>query len=74
MTDTANMSAYDVLTQASEAELADIFFQHTHDDRAKRAAHKVVKLRNKGRLPHTLSEFRDIFGPLLAPLSFRTKT
>lgn len=50
-------SAYDVLSSASERELADIFFNYGEERAARRIAHAVVARRSAGRLPKTTTEF-----------------
>lgn len=50
-------SAYDVLSTASERELADIFFTYGEERSARRIAHAIVERRSAGRLPKTTTEF-----------------
>ena len=50
-------SAYDVLEQASERELADIFFLYGEERAARRIAHAIVVRRESGTLPNTTTEF-----------------
>jgi 16S rRNA (cytosine1402-N4)-methyltransferase len=53
----ANRSAYDILTTASERELADIFFNYGEERAARRIAHAIVERRASGKLPKTTFEF-----------------
>jgi 16S rRNA (cytosine1402-N4)-methyltransferase len=50
-------SAYEVLSTASERELADIFFEFGEERAARRIAHAIVERRSAGRLPKTTTEF-----------------
>jgi 16S rRNA (cytosine1402-N4)-methyltransferase len=50
-------SAYDVLSTASERELADIFFHYGEERAARRIAHAIVRRRESGELPTTTTEF-----------------
>jgi 16S rRNA (cytosine1402-N4)-methyltransferase len=50
-------SAYDILTTASERELADIFFNYGEERAARRIAHAIVERRSAGKLPKTTHEF-----------------
>ncbi|MGA8840212.1 MAG: 16S rRNA (cytosine(1402)-N(4))-methyltransferase RsmH [Candidatus Aquilonibacter sp.] len=50
-------SAYDILTTASERELADIFFMYGEERAARRIAHAIVERRTAGKLPKTTFEF-----------------
>ncbi|HKU80527.1 MAG TPA: 16S rRNA (cytosine(1402)-N(4))-methyltransferase RsmH [Candidatus Tumulicola sp.] len=53
-------SAYDVLANASERELADIFFTYGEERSARRIAHVIVQRRSAGRLPKTTTEFASL--------------
>ena len=53
-------SAYDVLANASETELADIFFHYGEERAARRIAHQIVVRRETGRLPTTTTEFAQM--------------
>ena len=53
----AGRSAYDILSSASERELADIFFTYGEERAARRIAHAIVMRRNAGTLPKTTFEF-----------------
>ncbi|MDP9024695.1 MAG: 16S rRNA (cytosine(1402)-N(4))-methyltransferase RsmH, partial [Candidatus Eremiobacteraeota bacterium] len=53
-------SAFDVLSSASEGELADIFFHYGEERAARRIAHAIVVRRNSGRLPTTTTEFAQM--------------
>jgi len=50
-------SAYDILTTATERELADIFFMYGEERAARRIAHAIVERRTAGKLPKTTVEF-----------------
>ncbi len=50
-------SAYEILTTASERELADIFFMYGEERAARRIAHAIVERRSAGKLPKTTVEF-----------------
>ena len=56
----AGPSAYDVLSSASERELADMFFQYGEERAARRIAHVIVERRAAGRLPTTTTEFASL--------------
>ncbi|HEY1868157.1 MAG TPA: 16S rRNA (cytosine(1402)-N(4))-methyltransferase RsmH [Candidatus Cybelea sp.] len=53
-------SAYDVLANASEGELADIFHQYGEERFARRIAHAIVERRSVGALPTTTTEFASL--------------
>jgi len=53
-------SAYDVLSSASERELADMFFQYGEERAARRIAHAIVERRAAGKLPTTTTEFASL--------------
>jgi 16S rRNA (cytosine1402-N4)-methyltransferase len=53
-------SAYEVLANASERELADIFFQYGEERAARRIARAIVSRRAGGALPSTTSEFASL--------------
>ena len=53
-------SAYDVLSSASERELADMFFRYGEERVARRVAHAIVERRAAGRLPTTTTEFASL--------------
>ncbi len=57
MNPAAGRSAYDVLSTASERELADIFFAFGEERSARRIARAIVARRERNELPHTTSEF-----------------
>jgi len=50
-------SAFDILSTASERELADIFFNYGEERAARRIAHAIVARRSAGTLPKTTYEF-----------------
>jgi len=58
-------SAYDVLTHASERELADLFFAHGEERCARRIAHTIVERRAAGTLPHTTTEFAALIAGVI---------
>ncbi len=53
-------SAYEILSTASERELADIFFEYGEERAARRIAHAIVERRSAGRLPTTTTEFAQM--------------
>ncbi len=59
----AGPTAYDLLVESSEAELADIIFQYGEDRAARRIARAIVQTREANRLPErTLELARLIAG------------
>ncbi len=50
-------SAFEILSTASERELADIFFNYGEERAARRIARAIVARRSGGGLPNTTSEF-----------------
>jgi 16S rRNA (cytosine1402-N4)-methyltransferase len=61
----AGRSAYDVLSTASERELADIFFYYGEERAARRIAHAIVERRSAGALPTTTTEFASLVSGVL---------
>ncbi len=57
MDPTVGPSAYEILTTASESELADIFFRYGEQRMARRIARAIVARRTHGALPNTTAEF-----------------
>ncbi len=57
MDPTVGPSAYEILTTASEIELADIFFRYGEERLARRIARAIVARRSHGALPNTTAEF-----------------
>lgn len=57
MIDTDRRSAQDVLRDASETELAAIFFHYGDERYAVRLARQIAIQRRSGRLPATVTEF-----------------
>ena len=57
MDPTVGPSAYEILTTASESELADIFFRYGEERLARRIARAIVARRSHGALPNTTAEF-----------------
>lgn len=57
MDPTVGPSAYEILTTASESELADIFFRYGEQRMARRIARAIVTRRSHGALPNTTAEF-----------------
>jgi len=53
-------SAYDILSTASEGELADLFFYYGEERSARRIARAVVARRSSGELPNTTAEFAQL--------------
>jgi 16S rRNA (cytosine1402-N4)-methyltransferase len=58
-------SAYDVLTHASERELADIFFYYGQERAARRIARTIVQRREAGTLPSTTTDFAAMVSGML---------
>jgi 16S rRNA (cytosine1402-N4)-methyltransferase len=56
----AGRSAYDVLANASERELADIFFAFGEEHAARRVARAIVTRRRDGTLPTTTTDFAQL--------------
>ena len=61
----AGRSAYDILSTASERELADIFFHYGEERAARRIAHAIVERRASGRLPNTTTEFAQMISGIV---------
>ena len=61
----AGPSAYDILTQSSERELADIFFNYGQERAARKIARVIVQRRQAGTLPKTTVEFGQMVSGLL---------
>jgi 16S rRNA (cytosine1402-N4)-methyltransferase len=57
MDPTVGPSAYEILTTASESELADIFFRYGEQRMARRIARAIVARRSHDALPNTTAEF-----------------
>jgi 16S rRNA (cytosine1402-N4)-methyltransferase len=62
----ARRSAYEILSTASETELADIFYYYGEERSARRIARAVVARRSKGTLPSTTSEFAQLVAGIVA--------
>ena len=58
-------SAYQILTTASESELADIFFHYGQERAARRIARVIVQRRDAGTLPQSTVEFGRMISGLL---------
>ncbi|MBV9973600.1 MAG: 16S rRNA (cytosine(1402)-N(4))-methyltransferase RsmH [Candidatus Eremiobacteraeota bacterium] len=58
-------SAYDILTTASESELADIFFRYGQERASRKLARAVVVRRKAGTLPQTTVEFAALVSGVL---------
>lgn len=56
----AGRSAYDILSSASEGELADIFFYYGEERSARRIARAIISRRSSGSLPNTTAEFAQL--------------
>ncbi|MBV8433174.1 MAG: 16S rRNA (cytosine(1402)-N(4))-methyltransferase RsmH [Candidatus Eremiobacteraeota bacterium] len=56
----AGRTAFDILSSASERELADMFFAYGEERAARRIAHAVVERRSAGMLPTTTTEFASL--------------
>jgi 16S rRNA (cytosine1402-N4)-methyltransferase len=53
-------SAYEVLSTATERELADIFFEYGEERSARRIARSIVERRSIGALPTTTTDFAKL--------------
>jgi 16S rRNA (cytosine1402-N4)-methyltransferase len=58
-------SAYEVLSTASEIELADIFFHYGQERASRRLARAIVSRREAGTLPTTTTEFAKLVSGVL---------
>jgi 16S rRNA (cytosine1402-N4)-methyltransferase len=58
-------SAYEILSTASERELAEIFFKYGEERAARRIAHAIVRRREAGRLPETTTEFAQMIAGIV---------
>ena len=58
-------TAYDVLSSASERELADMFFHYGEERAARRIAHAIVERRAAGTLPTTTTEFASLIAGIV---------
>ncbi|HEX3671116.1 MAG TPA: 16S rRNA (cytosine(1402)-N(4))-methyltransferase RsmH [Candidatus Cybelea sp.] len=56
----AGRNAYEILSTASEGELADIFFYYGEERSARRIARAIVSRRSSGSLPNTTAEFAQL--------------
>jgi 16S rRNA (cytosine1402-N4)-methyltransferase len=65
MDPSSGRSAYDVLSTASESELADIFFHYGQERAARKIARVIVQRRQAGRLPNTTLEFAQMISGLM---------
>jgi 16S rRNA (cytosine1402-N4)-methyltransferase len=61
----AGRTAYDVLSSASERELADMFFHYGEERAARRIAHAIVERRASGTLPATTTEFASLIAGIV---------
>jgi 16S rRNA (cytosine1402-N4)-methyltransferase len=61
----AGRSAYEILSTASESELADIFFYYGEERAARRIARAVVARRARGTLPSTTAEFAQLIAGIV---------
>ncbi len=66
-------SAYDILSSASESELADIFFYYGQERAARKIARVIVHRRNQGKLPATTTEFAGLVSGLMHRKGMREK-
>jgi 16S rRNA (cytosine1402-N4)-methyltransferase len=66
-------SAYDILSTASESELADIFFYYGQERAARKIARVIVHRRTQGRLPTTTTEFAGLISGLMHRKGMREK-
>jgi 16S rRNA (cytosine1402-N4)-methyltransferase len=61
----AGESAYEILSTATETELADIFFHYGQERAARKIARVIVQRRQAGTLPNTTMEFGQMISGLL---------
>lgn len=61
----AGRSAFDILSTASESELADIFFYYGQERAARKIARVIVHRREQGKLPDTTTEFAALISGLM---------
>jgi 16S rRNA (cytosine1402-N4)-methyltransferase len=61
----AERNAYDILANASERELADIFYHYGEERAARHIARAVVERRSSGTLPTTTTEFAALVSGVL---------
>lgn len=66
-------SAFDILSTASETELADIFFHYGQERAARKIARVIVHRRNLGKLPTTTTEFAGLVSGLMHRKGMREK-
>lgn len=66
-------SAYDVLANATERELADIFVSHSTERAAPRIAREIVRRRRAGTLPRTTLEFAHMITGLLVRVRSKSR-
>jgi len=66
-------SAFDILSTASEAELADIFFYYGQERAARKIARVIVYRRGQGKLPTTTTEFAALISGLMHRKGMREK-
>ncbi|MBV9719116.1 MAG: 16S rRNA (cytosine(1402)-N(4))-methyltransferase RsmH [Candidatus Eremiobacteraeota bacterium] len=65
MDPSVGQSAYEILTTASERELADIFFYYGQERCSRRIARAVVVRRANGTLPNTTAEFAQLVAAIV---------
>lgn len=65
MNPAADKSAYDILSSASETELADIFFRYGQERASRKIARAIVSRREAGTLPTTTTEFAALVSGVL---------
>lgn len=66
-------SAYDVLSSASEHELADIFYAFGEERAARRVARAIVARRREGTLPKTTSDFANLIAGIVQQRGHRER-
>ena len=69
----AGRSAYDILSTASESELADIFFYYGQERSARKIARVIVHRRSQNKLPDTTTEFAALISGLMHRKGMREK-
>lgn len=73
MNSSEGRSAFDILSTASESELADIFFYYGQERAARKIARVIVYRRNQGKLPTTTTEFANLVAGLMHRKGMREK-
>ena len=73
MNPSQDRSAFDILSTASESELADIFYYYGQERAARKIARVIVHRRAQGKLPTTTTEFAGLISGLMQRKGTREK-